>query len=91
MEHVGIRELRQHASPYVERLKAGEVVVVTEGCTLVALLVPPGETRTFRDQAIADRRLIAASTPPSLPQRRAVPARAPSTAAALAAERRDDR
>jgi len=30
VERVGIRELRQHASRYVERVKAGEVVEVTE-------------------------------------------------------------
>jgi len=36
----GIRELRQYLSRYVERVKAGETVEVTERGRLVAALVP---------------------------------------------------
>lgn len=37
---VGIRELRAHLSRYVEQVKAGEEVVVTEHGRAVARLVP---------------------------------------------------
>lgn len=37
---VGIRELRAHLSRYVERVKDGEEIVVTEHGTPVARLVP---------------------------------------------------
>ncbi|MGH3434199.1 MAG: type II toxin-antitoxin system Phd/YefM family antitoxin [Thermocrispum sp.] len=39
-EAVGIRELRQHASKVMARVKAGERVAVTERGKLVAYLVP---------------------------------------------------
>jgi prevent-host-death family protein len=37
---VGIRELRAHLSRYVEHVKAGEQIVVTEHGTPVARLMP---------------------------------------------------
>jgi prevent-host-death family protein len=39
-ERVGIRELRQNLSKYVERVKAGESLVVTERGEPVAQLTP---------------------------------------------------
>jgi hypothetical protein len=41
MVRIGVRELRQQASRYLSRVKAGEIVEVTEWGHLVALLVPP--------------------------------------------------
>ena len=41
VERVGIRELRQNASVYVEKVKAGESVEITQRGELVALMVPP--------------------------------------------------
>lgn len=41
-EAVGIRELRQNLSRYLERVKAGEDLAVTERGTVVARLVPAG-------------------------------------------------
>ena len=41
MEQIGIRELRQHASVWIRRVKAGESFEVTERGQPVALLVPP--------------------------------------------------
>ncbi|MGH2988058.1 MAG: type II toxin-antitoxin system Phd/YefM family antitoxin [Solirubrobacterales bacterium] len=41
-EKVGIRELRQHLSRYIERVKEGEDLVVTERGREVARLVPSG-------------------------------------------------
>jgi prevent-host-death family protein len=44
MERIGVRELRQHASRYLERVAAGENFEVTDRGRPVALLVPvPGE------------------------------------------------
>lgn len=74
MKRVGVRELRQNASRYLERVKAGETVEVTERGQLVALLVPPEPGRNARARLIAEGRLIpcaGALRPPS----RAVAAR----------------
>jgi prevent-host-death family protein len=40
MEVIGVRELRQNASRYLARVRAGEVVGVTQRGRLVARLVP---------------------------------------------------
>ncbi|WP_026909418.1 type II toxin-antitoxin system Phd/YefM family antitoxin [Patulibacter minatonensis] len=42
MESVGVRELRQHLSRHLERVKAGEDLLVTERGRVVARLVPAG-------------------------------------------------
>lgn len=59
VERIGVRELRQHASRYLDRVRAGETVEVTDRGSLVALLIPPTPARTARDRLIADGRLIA--------------------------------
>ena len=41
MAKVGVRELRQHASRYIERARAGESIEVTMRGLIVARLVPP--------------------------------------------------
>ncbi|CAN5238020.1 hypothetical protein BH20ACT20_BH20ACT20_03080 [soil metagenome] len=41
-ESVGVRELRQNLSRYLERVKAGEALVVTEHGRQVARLIPSG-------------------------------------------------
>jgi prevent-host-death family protein len=46
----GIRELRQNLSRYVERVKAGETIEVTEHGRLVAALVP----RADREEPLAE-------------------------------------
>jgi prevent-host-death family protein len=63
MERIGVRELRQHASRYLALVKAGETVEVTERGELVALLSPPGASRSARDRLIATGRLIPAASP----------------------------
>lgn len=40
MEQIGIRELRQHASRWLERVRQGESFEVTDRGRAVALLVP---------------------------------------------------
>lgn len=80
VERIGVRELRQHASRYLDRVRAGETVEVTDRGQLVALLVPPTPAQNARDQLIAQGRLIPAAGPLSVPER--VPA-AETTGAVL--------
>ena len=60
MERIGVRELRQNASRYLALVKAGETVEVTERGVLVALLSPPGDSRSARDRLVASGRLVPA-------------------------------
>lgn len=82
-----MRELRQHASRYLDRVKAGETVEVTERGRLVALLVPPHPAAGPREQLIASGRLLPSSGPLRPPQR--VPAS--TNSAAVLDELREDR
>lgn len=72
MERIGIRELRQNASVYINRVRAGETFEITDRGELAALLVPPTPAVSIRDQMIREGRLIPASHPFVLPE--AVPA-----------------
>ena len=90
MTRIGIRELRQHASRYLERVKAGEVVEVTERGKLVALLVSPTPAVTSRDRLIVSGRLIPARGALQLPTRRHV-ARTENTASQELSDLREDR
>jgi prevent-host-death family protein len=69
VERIGVRELRQNASRYLDRVKAGETVEVTERGQLVALLVPPDPASTARERLVAAGRLIPASRPLRAPRR----------------------
>jgi len=52
---VGVRELRQNLSVYLDRVKAGETLEVTEHGSPVARLAPnPPKTSSILDQMIAD-------------------------------------
>lgn len=58
---VGIRELRDHLSAYLERVKAGEMLTITEHGRTIATIVgaglPPGLLRMLaRGQATAPTR-----------------------------------
>lgn len=53
MEHVSVRELRQHLSRYLRRVAAGERLVVTERRRPVALLGPLPEHDDIHDYLIA--------------------------------------
>lgn len=52
---VGVRELRQNLSRYLERVKAGEGFIVTERGEEVARLTPSGCHETSLAQLIAER------------------------------------
>lgn len=68
MLRIGVRELRQNASKYLARVKAGETVEVTERGSLIALLSPPSPDRSARDRLIAAGKLIPATGPLRLPE-----------------------
>jgi prevent-host-death family protein len=61
MESIGVRELRQNASRYLERVKKGESIEVTERGVPIAVLGPiPAEEQTLYDRLVAEGRLIPA-------------------------------
>ena len=62
-----MRELRQNASKYLARVKAGETVEVTERGSLIALLTPPRPGDSARERLIAEGKLTPAVTPGILP------------------------
>lgn len=72
---VGVRELRQNLSVYLDRVKAGETLEVTEHGQPVARLAPnPPAKLSILDQMIADGRATPATfdhrllpPPPSMP------------------------
>ena len=57
---VGVRELRQNLSVYLDRVKAGETLVVTEHGEPVARLGPPPVVSII-DQMIDDGRITPAT------------------------------
>ena len=76
---VGVRELRQNLSVYLDRVKAGEILEVTEHGQAVALFTPlPGPATALEQLVAAGRATVAAGDllalgPPlgRRPQRRA--------------------
>jgi len=72
-----VRDLRQNLSVYLDRVKAGETLEVTEHGRPVARLAPnPPERLSILDQMIADGRATRATTdhrttppPPRIPGR----------------------
>lgn len=59
---VGVRELRQNLSVYLDRVKAGETLEVTEHGQSVARLSPNPPTRlSILDRMIADGRVTPAT------------------------------
>ena len=90
MTRIGIRELRQHASRYLEKVKAGEVVEVTERGKLIALLVSPTPAVTERDRLISTGRLTPAGTSFRLPERHITTGKE-RTASEVLSEQREER
>lgn len=67
---VGVRELRQNLSVYLDRVKSGETLEVTEHGMPVAQLGPrPTKPMSILDQMIADGR----ATPATFDHRRITP------------------
>ncbi len=89
MTRIGVRELRQHASRYLDQVKAGETVEVTVRGELVALLVSPTPEVAARDRLIASGRLVPARAEFVLPERRS--ATVDKTASDVLTELREER
>lgn len=80
----GVRELRNHLSRYLERVKDGEEVVVTDRGRTVARILPMSGERTI-DRLIADGIV----TPAKVQKRgSARPIRSAGTVSDLVAEQR---
>ena len=62
MDTVSVRELRQHLSRYLQRVAAGERLVVTERRRPVAMLGPLPENEDILDYLIAVGEATAATT-----------------------------
>jgi prevent-host-death family protein len=60
---VGIRELRQHLTVYLRRVKTGEVLEVTDRGRPVALLTPLPERGSALERLVASGRALPARTP----------------------------
>jgi prevent-host-death family protein len=90
MERIGVRELRQYASRYLERVKAGESIEVTERGKLIALLVAPSPAQSARARLVEAGSLVPALQPFSLPHRVTL-AGSSSTASEALQDLRDDR
>jgi prevent-host-death family protein len=56
---VGVRELRDHLSAYLERVKAGELITVTEHGRPVATLVRQGPSQRLLELAALGRVTLA--------------------------------
>jgi prevent-host-death family protein len=56
MATVGVRELRQNLSVYLDRVKKGEAMTVTERGEVVAMLRPPEATGSLADRLVAEGR-----------------------------------
>lgn len=63
VEKIGIRELRQNASAWIAKAKAGATIQITDRGRPVARLVPLTPAEHARDRLIAEGLLIAATAP----------------------------
>jgi len=60
---VGVRELRENLRSYLERVKAGDEVLVTERGTPVARLVAPESHEALRERLIREGTITPAQRP----------------------------
>jgi prevent-host-death family protein len=57
MERIGLRELRQNASKYLERVKEGESFEVTQRGVSVAMLTPAAKPSLY-DRLVAEGKIF---------------------------------
>ena len=81
---VGVRDLRDHLSHYLDRVRDGEEVIVTDRGRAIARVVPVGTERVL-DRLVAEGIV----TPARQPKRRAAkPIKTTGTASDLVGEQR---
>jgi prevent-host-death family protein len=84
MTKIGVRELRQNASLYLDMVKTGETVEVTERGILVALLVPPTRDELLRNRLVSEGKLIPAKHPINILSRKILVSKKESASETLA-------
>ncbi|MGK2957592.1 MAG: type II toxin-antitoxin system Phd/YefM family antitoxin [Acidimicrobiales bacterium] len=84
MTEVGIRELRDHLSRYLERVQVGEEVVITDRGRAIARVLPMSGERTI-DRLIREGRVTPAKKPKQPAPR---PIKTAGTVSDLVAEQR---
>jgi prevent-host-death family protein len=87
---IGIRELRQHASIYVDLAEKGYTVDITNRGRLVAQLVPAKDLDSPLERWIAAGLIEPAEEPGGVTDIEPYPAAAGSTASEILRERRDE-
>ncbi len=58
MESIGVRELRQNASTYLERVKRGETIQVTERGVPIAVLAPLPAVKKTRVEELIEQGIL---------------------------------
>ena len=58
MDRIGVRELRQYASKYLDRVKRGESIEVTERGVPIAVIGPLPMVKKSRVQQLTDEGLL---------------------------------
>jgi prevent-host-death family protein len=86
---VGVRELRQNLSVYLERVKRGETLLVTEHRRRVAVLKPVAPQDGLVDRLISEGRASAAARPAAA-RPRAMKVRLRTPLSQLISDDRDD-
>ena len=56
---VGVRELRNHLSEYLRRVKAGEILIITEHGKPIGRIVPTGQSIEERMRSLAEAGFLA--------------------------------
>lgn len=62
MESIGVRELRQNASKYLERVKRGESIQVTDRGVPIAMLSPVSSQKKSRYDELVEQGIIVPAT-----------------------------
>lgn len=89
MPTVGIRELKEKLSVYVDQVKAGYTVTITEGGKPVGRIVPVSPSLEDKEQQLIDSGAIAWSGRPFRPRMPAIKPRGARTVSELLLEDRD--
>lgn len=89
MPTVGIRELKEKLSVYVDQVKAGYTVTITEGGKPVGRIVPVRSSLEDKEQQLADSGLLAWSGRPFRPRMPSIKPRGARTVSELLLEDRD--
>lgn len=63
MESIGLRELRQNASRYLHRVRAGESIMVTEHGMPIAVINPVQSEDSLYESLVTNGELIPAERP----------------------------